>query len=138
MPAVLSAIFSAIYASFANKSSYRDSLYAIFPAMEQRTGNETMSMEHHEPMPFGVSWGGKGEVAFSGDLNILLSDSFLQGYGRTAEAQAGYQLLGIASTVAFAIVGGLITGLFLRSPSVRKLEQDKLHDDEDAWEVPAE
>lgn len=60
-----------------------------------------------------------------------------QGYGRTAESQAGYQLLGIASTVAFAIVGGLITGLFLRSPSVRRLEKEKLHDDEDAWEVPA-
>lgn len=55
MPAVLSAIFSAIYAAFANKSMYRDTLYAIFPAMEQRT-NETMAMEHHhEPMPFGVS-----------------------------------------------------------------------------------
>lgn len=57
MPAVLSAIFSAIYAAFANKTMYRDTLYAIFPAMEQRT-NETIAMDHHhEPMPFGVSIG---------------------------------------------------------------------------------
>lgn len=57
MPAVLSAIFSAIYAAFANKSQYRNSLYEIFPAMEPRMGNETVVLGHHEePMPFGVSY----------------------------------------------------------------------------------
>lgn len=55
MPAVLSAIFSAIYSAFANKSLYRDTLYSVFPAMEPRLTNGTMAMEsHHEPMPFGV------------------------------------------------------------------------------------
>lgn len=57
MPAVLSALFSAIFAAFANKSLYRNTLYAVFPAMEQREmNNETMIMDHHhEPVPFGVS-----------------------------------------------------------------------------------
>lgn len=118
MPAVLSAIFSAIYAAFANKNLYRDTLYAVFPAMDPKMVNGTMVVEehhggHHEPMPFG-------------------------GYGRTAEAQAGYQLAGIVSTVVIAIVGGLITGLFLRSPSVRRLEKQHMHDDEDGWEMPPE
>lgn len=80
-----------------------------------------------------------GWVARDSKVRLRFNGNFLllQGYGRTAETQAGYQLLGIGSTIAFAIVGGLITGLFLRSPSVRRLDQDKLHDDEDAWEVPA-
>uniref|UniRef100_A0A1L8DUL9 Putative ammonium transporter rhbg n=1 Tax=Nyssomyia neivai TaxID=330878 RepID=A0A1L8DUL9_9DIPT len=108
MPAVLSAVFSAIFAAAASTSEYGDSLNTIFPAMNT---NSSMT-DHHKPDPFG-------------------------GYGRTAAQQAGYQLLGIASTLAIAIVGGLLTGVFLRSPSVRRIPKDKQHDDEDSWEVPA-
>jgi hypothetical protein len=52
MPAVASAIFSAIFAYFATKNAYGDSLYTIFPAMEEK--NMTLlnlngtSGEHHE------------------------------------------------------------------------------------------
>ncbi|XP_059619508.1 ammonium transporter Rh type B [Phlebotomus argentipes] len=113
MPAVLSAIFSAIFAAAATTTEYGDSLYNIFPAMQSRNSTDLMEDGHHsEPTPFG-------------------------GYGRSAVEQAGYQLLGILSTVAIAIVGGLLTGVFLRSPSVRIIPRDKQHDDEDSWEVPA-
>ncbi len=45
MPAVASAISSAIFAYFATKDAYGDSLYTIFPAM----GNGTEEGEHgHE------------------------------------------------------------------------------------------
>lgn len=56
MPAVLSALFSAIYSAFANKSLYRDTLYSVFPAMEPMMMNETMHEGggHQEPVPFGV------------------------------------------------------------------------------------
>lgn len=53
MPAVLSAIFSAIYAAIATEGAYKSSLYTIFPAMQPASisivnatmHNETMSVE---------------------------------------------------------------------------------------------
>lgn len=51
MPAVASAIFSAIFAYFATKDAYGDSLTTIFPAMQNMTG-----VEHGDHMlPIGVS-----------------------------------------------------------------------------------
>jgi hypothetical protein len=44
MPAVASAIFSAIFAYFATKDAYGDSLYTIFPGMK----NSTMLEDEHE------------------------------------------------------------------------------------------
>lgn len=51
MPAVASAIFSAIFAYFATKDAYGDSLTKIFPAMQNMTGIEH---EAHS-IPIGVS-----------------------------------------------------------------------------------
>lgn len=58
-----------------------------------------------------------------------------QGFGRTATEQGGYQLLGIATTVLFAILAGLLTGLCLKSPAMRNLNKDEHHDDEVYWEI---
>lgn len=44
MPAILSAIFSAIFAYFATKDAYGDSLYTIFPGMK----NSTLLEDEHE------------------------------------------------------------------------------------------
>lgn len=44
MPAILSALFSALYAALANKDKYHNSLTDIFPAMSD--ANSTMAMEH--------------------------------------------------------------------------------------------
>ncbi|GAB0093007.1 ammonium transporter Rh type A [Sergentomyia squamirostris] len=113
MPAVLSAVFSAIFAGAASVTNYGHTLYNTFPAMRPLNDTEHGGEhDHSEPTPFG-------------------------GYGRSAAEQAGYQLLGILSTVVIAIAGGLIAGAFLRAPSVRKIPRDKQHDDEDSWEVPA-
>lgn len=51
MPAVASAIFSAIFAYFATKEAYGDSLYTIFPAMK----NMTEGIEEEHEMIIGVS-----------------------------------------------------------------------------------
>uniref|UniRef100_T1GA00 Ammonium transporter AmtB-like domain-containing protein n=1 Tax=Megaselia scalaris TaxID=36166 RepID=T1GA00_MEGSC len=94
MPAVISAIFSAIYAALAKKDDYKGTLDEIFPAMTDPQQIEAMN-------------------ALSG---TNATELFLGGYGRTASQQGGYQLFGIALTVAVAIVGGLITvykGIFL-------------------------
>lgn len=45
MPAVLSAIFSAIYAAAASKDTYGNQLVEIFPAMKQ-VGNKTEGLEY--------------------------------------------------------------------------------------------
>lgn len=52
MPAILSAIFSAIYAALANKENYKDSLTDIFPAMNEM--NSTMAMAHNGTSVIGV------------------------------------------------------------------------------------
>lgn len=49
MPAVMSAVFSAIYATMAREADYKDSLVTIFPAMENVTEaiNGTMTSEEY-------------------------------------------------------------------------------------------
>lgn len=112
MPALLSAVFSAIYASLATSETYGSSLTTIFPAMAPVV-NSTMSAHEEEEFVIG-------------------------GFGRTAAKQGAYQLLAILLTVLIAIVGGLFTGLILKSPSVRQLEKDELHKDDTYWETPSE
>lgn len=60
-----------------------------------------------------------------------------KGFGRSALEQGGYQLLGITTTIIFAIIAGTFTGLFLNSSAMRNLKKDEHHDDEVFWEVPA-
>lgn len=53
VPAILSAIFSAFYASIASVDNYKDSLADIFPAMLPR--NSTYALEHSTPKIIGVN-----------------------------------------------------------------------------------
>ncbi|XP_052864825.1 ammonium transporter Rh type A [Anopheles cruzii] len=108
MPAILSAIFSSIYASLATEETYGSSLVTIFPAMQA---------PHKLDNP----------------LHYVVG-----GYGRTGAKQAVFQLMAIGLTLVIAVVGGLITGLILKSPSVRVLEEDELHKDDVFWETPSE
>lgn len=64
MPAVLSALFSAVFAYFATKGAYGDSLYTIFPGMK----NSTMLEDEHE-MIIGVG-------AFTKSLRLILMSTF--------------------------------------------------------------
>ncbi|XP_067646311.1 ammonium transporter Rh type B-B [Eurosta solidaginis] len=105
MPALLSALASAIFASFVTKEHYKSELGQIFPAM--------------------------GDVPANNNSTIILG-----GFERTASAQAGYQLVGIAVTLLVAIVGGILTGGVLKYTGVRKLQKDEHHQDELFWEVP--
>lgn len=60
----------------------------------------------------------------------------VKGFGRSALEQAGYQLAGIASTILIAAIAGLITGMLLNLPMMRKLKKDEHHDDDVYWNVP--
>ncbi|KAJ9578842.1 hypothetical protein L9F63_004946 [Diploptera punctata] len=58
------------------------------------------------------------------------------GDGRTAGAQAGYQLIAVAVTVAIAVVTGFITGMIIKFPVLNKLTRDQYYDDAVYWEMP--
>lgn len=102
MPAVLSALFSGLYALLAKKERYGDSLTSIFPGMEI-IKNVTLSEDEHQEFIIGVRFFNK--IYFQ-----LYNLEPFQGYGRTAEQQAGFQLMAICLTLGIAIVGGLLTG----------------------------
>ncbi|XP_004524534.1 ammonium transporter Rh type B [Ceratitis capitata] len=105
MPALISAIASAIFANLVTKEKYKSELEQIFPAMAGAPENSSSTI-------------------------------ILGGYERTASAQAGYQLCGIAVTLLVAIVGGILTGVVLKYTGMRKLQKHEHHQDELHWEVP--
>lgn len=66
-----------------------------------------------------------------------LSDKCLGGgLERTAAVQAGYQCAGLILVLSTAIVGGLLTGLFLRLPIFASPDNDSYFDDSLNWHVP--
>lgn len=58
------------------------------------------------------------------------------GVERTARQQAGYQCAGLVLTLGMAIVGGLLTGIFLRLPIFASPANDSYFDDSLNWHVP--
>uniref|UniRef100_T1PDH0 Ammonium Transporter n=1 Tax=Musca domestica TaxID=7370 RepID=T1PDH0_MUSDO len=115
MPAVISAIASAIFVTMVTREEYKSDFGAIFPAMLNETEISANNMTEN-------------------DATIHI----MGGYDRTASAQAGYQLFGIAMTILVAIVGGILAGLVLKYTGFRKLQKEEQHQDELYWEVPAE
>uniref|UniRef100_A0A1I8PY71 Ammonium transporter AmtB-like domain-containing protein n=1 Tax=Stomoxys calcitrans TaxID=35570 RepID=A0A1I8PY71_STOCA len=113
MPALISAIASAIYAAMVTREQYKSDLGTIFPAMLNQT---------------------EIEASNTTELNAHI----MGGYERSASTQAGYQLFGIAMTVLVAIVGGTLAGLVLKYTNFRKLQKEEHHQDELYWEVPEE
>jgi ammonium transporter Rh len=57
MPAILSALFSALYASMATVDTYRGSLFSIFPAMQtiDTVNGTSLGEESHMEYVIGVS-----------------------------------------------------------------------------------
>ena len=56
---------------------------------------------------------------------------------RTAFGQAGYQLAALAVTLGIAIIGGLLTGILLRTPLVEQVnDEDLMFDDETTFKTP--
>lgn len=139
MPAITSAVFSAIFAAVATTTRYRSTLTSVFPAMAPDGPHKVRTGRMHG-QPF----------ALINTHHVLLCPSMLRSvrrpllqpfginmYGRSAAEQAGYQMAGIGVTVGIAIVTGLLTGLLLRSRAVRNIEKAEHHDDARFWEVPS-
>ncbi|CAH1783619.1 unnamed protein product [Owenia fusiformis] len=108
MPGLLAGIAGAVVAALATPEKYGDSLYKLYPAMA--SSNSTL--------------GNTSEV------NIEV--------GRTPIEQGGYQMAAVCVTLAFAIVGGCVTGLILRLPIWDEPKGGELFDDEPNWSVSEE
>ncbi|CAH0561178.1 unnamed protein product [Brassicogethes aeneus] len=81
MPGVLAGLFGALMAGIASESLYNESLYEIYPALSSPTSQADTEFTQTGP-----------------------------GLGRTAGEQAGFQILALVTTMAIAVVTGLITG----------------------------
>lgn len=65
-----------------------------------------------------------------------LYETFPERRQRTAMVQAGYQAAGLGTSLAIAIIGGLITGFILRIPVWGQPPDQNCFDDQIYWEVP--
>jgi len=111
MPAIVAAIAGAIASSVANLDIYGEELFNIWGARFPKT-NSTMY----------IAAAARG-IMVPGD-----------GMDRTAGVQGGMQMAAMGITLGISIVGGLLTGLF-----VRCLDQptaDQIFDDKDYWVLP--
>lgn len=66
----------------------------------------------------------------------LSSKCLSGGLDRTYSVQAAYQCAGLVLTLGMAIVGGLLTGVFLRLPIFSSPDNDSYFDDSLNWHVP--
>ena len=115
VPGLISGIVSAIIAGIANRDDFGgDRLYVFYPSRIPKIDSE-------DYIKFNLT-------------NTEFKDG---GLGRSASAQAGYQLAALAITLGIAILGGLLTGLILRIPFIEQVnESDELFDDESNWITP--
>lgn len=56
--------------------------------------------------------------------------------GRSAGAQAGFQLAALALTLAMAVLGGVVTGLLMRVPAFEQIDEENMFDDDLAFITP--
>lgn len=55
---------------------------------------------------------------------------------RSGGMQAAYQAAALATTLAIALVGGVVTGLLLKLPIWGQPGAEQIFDDTDFWEIP--
>lgn len=61
----------------------------------------------------------------------------VEGLGRTPLQQSGYQLAALGTTIAIALVGGVLTGLIMRIPIIEQVSEiEEMFDDEPHWRTP--
>jgi len=112
LPGLLGAFASIIATSMAKYGSYKTSLYRLFPAVA--------------PM--------KNSTAYN-ELNQFEPD-IPAGLGRTIGKQAAFQASGLVLSIVNAIIGGLITGVLVKTQFFDPVdEEDAFIDDHDFEEI---
>ncbi|XP_043284587.1 ammonium transporter Rh type A isoform X2 [Venturia canescens] len=112
MPGVLAGLFGALMAGLADEENYNDSLYEIFPARAPKSGNRLAELTDNVGITAGLD--------------------------RSAQAQAGYQLLTLVVTLVMALVSGLITGFIMRIEACGSVSEEHRFDDSVHWEIEDE
>ncbi|XP_019869284.2 ammonium transporter Rh type A [Aethina tumida] len=107
MPGVLAGLASTLMAGLATELMYDESLYEIYPAMASPNAQATAEFNRTDP-----------------------------GLGRTAAHQAGFQILAVVTTIAIAIVSGLVTGFILSLKVIANPSRENQYDDFPAWNLP--
>ncbi|XP_057367148.1 ammonium transporter Rh type B-like isoform X1 [Daphnia carinata] len=103
---LIAAFVGAIAAALATEKNYNYSLYRQFPA---RTA--------------------MGKTLDYWDIQYHV-ENVQPGLGRSALGQGAYQIAALGTTLAFALVGGLITGLILQLPFFNQAGRNAFTDDE--------
>ena len=117
MPGLISGISSIIAAFAASRNSYNgDRLYVFYPSRIPK-------FDSPDYFKYNLN-------------NSTIAEFKAGGDGRSASTQAGYQLAALVLTLGMAIIGGLLTGLFLKSPIFKQMEDSDLFDDEKNWKLP--
>lgn len=115
MPGILGGIAGAVAAAHADVNKYGyDSLFNLWGARAPKMN----STEYNKLVGMGVA--------------------FDAGDGRSAKAQAGYQIAGLAVALGIAVIGGIVTGFIVRWKIFDPPSREQMYDDEDYWEVPTE
>ncbi|KAL9951041.1 hypothetical protein ACROYT_G043633 [Oculina patagonica] len=113
MPGILGGIAGAIAAAHADVDKYGyDGMFSLWGSRAP----EKNSTEHIKLTNLGVT--------------------FDAGDGRSAKAQAGFQIAGLAVALAIAVIGGIVTGFVAKW--IDPVSREQMYDDEDFWEVPEE
>ncbi|CAF1291693.1 unnamed protein product [Didymodactylos carnosus] len=102
--------------------------------------HDTCGVHNLHGMP-GVLSGFAGIVVASMPQRSLYKEGLSEqcfggGLNRSVRIQAAYQAAAVFLTLGLAIVGGLLTGLFLRLPIFNTPDQDTYFDDSLNWIVP--
>jgi ammonium transporter Rh len=115
MPGLISGITSAIVASLATRDNFGGNrLYVFYPSRTPTTNSTDF-----------------------GDFNLGNTEFRDGGLGRTASAQAGYQLAALGVTLGIAILGGILTGFIMKIPVIEQIEEvEEMFDDEPHWITP--
>ncbi|XP_076438384.1 ammonium transporter Rh type B-like [Babylonia areolata] len=114
LPAILAALAGAVASALADVDTYGYTLYRQFPA--RAPANES-----------------------SPELHVIQQHVEVSaGQGRSAGAQAGYQMAALGITLVIAVVGGLLVGLIARFIPLNQPAGNDLFEDRDNWEVPEE
>lgn len=115
MPGLLSGIVGGIVAASASYETYNSRLYVFY-------NSRLPSINSTE---------------FATQNLSLIEDFKLGGDGRSAVEQGGYQIAGLALTLALAIVGGALTGFVMKLPFIEQVNNEEdMFDDEPNWKTP--
>ena len=111
----------------------------IKPVLQKFRAHDTCGVNNLHGMP-GLLAGIFGIILAAFPAYSLYEDNLLgtcwQSEGRTYLGQIGYQAATLGSTIAIAVIGGLITGFILRLPLFNDEHPSAYHNDSTHWETP--